>query len=71
MYILCIICNAGPEDHELTATQSLILVQTLRRLKEAVSRFGQEHKDLHSTVSKVGKSVDRVRSSIICHLNLI
>lgn len=51
--------NEGPEDNELTATQSLILIQTLRRLKEAVSRYGQEHKDLHSTVSKVGKSVDR------------
>lgn len=51
--------NEGPENQELTATQSLILIQTLRRLKEAVSRYGQEHKDLHSTVSKVGKSVDR------------
>jgi len=45
---------------EITATQSLILTQTVRRLKEAVSRLGQEHKDLHSTVSKVGKSIDRV-----------
>lgn len=60
----------GPENQELTATQSLILIQTLRRLKEAVSRYGQEHKDLHSTVSKVGKSVDRVfKDSLVIHID--
>lgn len=51
--------NEAPEEHEMTPTQSLILMQTIRKIKEAISRMGQEHKDLHSTVSKVGKSVDR------------
>lgn len=51
--------NDAPEEHEITPTQSLILMQTIRKIKEAISRMGQEHKDLHSTVSKVGKSVDR------------
>lgn len=54
----------APEEHEMTPTQSLILMQTIRKIKEAISRMGQEHKDLHSTVSKVGKSVDRVRKGI-------
>ncbi|OWF43962.1 protein RMD5 homolog A-like [Mizuhopecten yessoensis] len=47
------------DGETLTATQTLILTQTVRRIKEAVSRLGQEHKELHSTVSKVGKSIDR------------
>ena len=52
---------AGPENGEVQTTQSLILSQTVRRVREATSRMGQEHKDLHSAVSKVGKAIDRVR----------
>lgn len=48
-----------PEDRELTATQSLVLSQCLRRVRDTVSRLSTEHKDLHSTVSRVGKAIDR------------
>ncbi|XP_045188845.2 E3 ubiquitin-protein ligase RMND5A-like isoform X1 [Mercenaria mercenaria] len=50
---------AGPADGEVQVTQSLVMTQALHRVQEATSRMGQEHKDLHSTVSKVGKTIDR------------
>jgi hypothetical protein len=50
----------GPADGEVQVTQSLVMNQALHRVQEATSRMGQEHKDLHSTVSKVGKTIDRV-----------
>lgn len=31
------------------------------KVKETVSRLASEHRDLHSSVSKVGKTIDRVR----------
>ncbi|KAL5017184.1 hypothetical protein ScPMuIL_006773 [Solemya velum] len=51
--------NEVPGDRELTPAQSLILSQSIRRVKDAVSRMSTEHKDLHGSVSKVGKAVDR------------
>lgn len=49
----------GPEDSELQVTQNLIMNQTLHRIHEAAGRIGVEHKDLHSSVSRVGKTIDR------------
>ena len=56
------IFSIGPENGEVQTTQSLILSQMVRRVREATSRLGSEHKDLHSAVSKVGKAIDRVNS---------
>ncbi|KAL3864971.1 hypothetical protein ACJMK2_006611 [Sinanodonta woodiana] len=63
---ICYELSNGTVDHELTTTQSIILSQTVKRIKEAVSRIGSEHKDLHSTVSKVGKAIDRNFVSDFC-----
>lgn len=30
------------------------------KVKETISRLASEHRDLHSSVSKVGKTIDRV-----------
>ena len=57
---------SAPENSEISAAQLLILLQTVKRLKDITQRVGQEHKDLHSSVSKVGKAIDRV-----CILSLI
>ncbi|XP_067656917.1 E3 ubiquitin-protein ligase RMND5A-like isoform X1 [Haliotis asinina] len=51
--------NEVTEDHELSHTQSMILSQSVKRIRDAVSRLSTEHKDLHGTVSKVGKAIDR------------
>ncbi|XP_039282435.1 E3 ubiquitin-protein ligase RMND5A isoform X1 [Nilaparvata lugens] len=48
-----------PEDHELTPAQSLIVKQLMGRVREATQRLASDHRDLHSTVSKVGKAIDR------------
>ncbi|XP_064630034.1 E3 ubiquitin-protein ligase RMND5A-like isoform X2 [Lineus longissimus] len=48
-----------PENAELPATQVILLTQLSKRVKEIAGRIGLEHKDLHSSVSKVGKSIDR------------
>ncbi|XP_076057536.1 required for meiotic nuclear division 5 protein souji isoform X2 [Oratosquilla oratoria] len=44
---------------ELTEAQALILTQALGRVKEAVTCLSTDHRDLHSSVSKVGKAVDK------------
>jgi len=51
---------AVPPDQELTAAQIVILRQTMNKIRETVHRIASEHRDLHSTVSKVGKAIDRV-----------
>ncbi|ERL93900.1 E3 ubiquitin-protein ligase RMND5A isoform X1 [Dendroctonus ponderosae] len=49
----------APEDHTLTFIQQELLIQTMTKIKDTVSRLAIEHRDLHSSVSKVGKSIDR------------
>ncbi|CAH1779183.1 unnamed protein product [Owenia fusiformis] len=44
---------------EVSTTQQLILQQCCQKIKDTVSRLASEHKDLHSSVSKVGKAIDR------------
>ena len=58
--IVVLILSTGPENGEVQTTQSLIMSQMARRVRELTSRLGSEHKDLHSAVSKVGKAIDRV-----------
>lgn len=49
----------APEDHVLTPVQIDVLKQTMGKIKETVSRLATDHRDLHGTVSKVGKAIDR------------
>lgn len=51
--------DEGPPDHELTAAQIIILKQAMNKVRETVQRLATDHRDLHSTVSKVGKAIDR------------
>ncbi|XP_069671462.1 E3 ubiquitin-protein ligase RMND5A isoform X2 [Periplaneta americana] len=51
--------ESAPPDHELTAAQIVILRQTMAKIRETVQRLATDHRDLHSTVSKVGKAIDR------------
>ncbi|CAG7834116.1 unnamed protein product [Allacma fusca] len=46
-------------DFELTTTQASIVCDAVNQAREAVGRIATEHRDLHSTVSKVGKAIDR------------
>ena len=47
-------------DSEFTERQLFISHLAVAKVKETVSRLASEHRDLHSSVSKVGKTIDRV-----------
>ena len=56
--ISCLPVGSG----DITEAQAVILSQAIGRVKEAVTRLSTEHRDLHSSVSKVGKAIDKVSS---------
>lgn len=35
--------------------------QCCRKIKDTVQKLASDHKDIHSSVSRVGKAIDRVR----------
>ncbi|GLV31686.1 Souji [Carabus blaptoides fortunei] len=49
----------APPDHTLTTGQIVLLNQAMKKIKDTVQRLATDHRDLHSTVSKVGKAIDR------------
>ncbi|XP_076460917.1 E3 ubiquitin-protein ligase RMND5A-like [Babylonia areolata] len=51
--------SQAPPDLQLSSLQVTTLKQSLQRIRDGVSRISTEHKDLHSSVSRVGKTVDR------------
>ncbi|KPJ17238.1 Protein RMD5-like A [Papilio machaon] len=48
-----------PPDSPLTQTQSMILSDLAANVKQTVFQTSTEHRELHATVSRVGKSIDR------------
>lgn len=46
-------------DAEISETQLRIITETLSKTKEKLLKISSEHRDLHGTVSKVGKVIDR------------
>jgi len=60
-----IICNnliiflLAPPNQELTTSQIQMLKQAMTKVRDTVQRLATDHRDLHSTVSKVGKAIDR------------
>ncbi|KAK4323983.1 hypothetical protein Pmani_005350 [Petrolisthes manimaculis] len=46
-------------DKNITDPQASILNEAMGRVKEAVTRLSSDHRDLHSSVSKVGKAIDK------------
>lgn len=55
-----------PEDGHLTAEQVSILRDALAKSKEKLQRLTADHRDMHGTVSKVGKAIDR---NFVCDLS--
>lgn len=56
---ICRIFLLAPENHELSNVQVDLLKQAMTKVKETVTRLATDHRDSHSTVSKVGKAIDR------------
>lgn len=50
---------SAPEDGEVTSGQIGLWRDAMNKTKEKLQRLTTEHRDLHGTVSKVGKSIDR------------
>ncbi|XP_070509226.1 E3 ubiquitin-protein ligase RMND5A isoform X2 [Chironomus tepperi] len=48
-----------PPETQLTAQQINMVKSTISRTKEKLHRLAIDHRDLHGTVSKVGKAIDR------------
>lgn len=55
-----------PQNASLNAGQLSTLTAVLERSKEKLQRLTAEHRDLHGTVSKVGKAIDR---NFVCDLS--
>uniref|UniRef100_A0A1B0EWU6 Uncharacterized protein n=1 Tax=Phlebotomus papatasi TaxID=29031 RepID=A0A1B0EWU6_PHLPP len=53
------IAEGTESNAELTAGQVVILKDALSKTKEKLQRLTADHRDLHGTVSKVGKAIDR------------
>ncbi|GFY73126.1 e3 ubiquitin-protein ligase RMND5A [Trichonephila inaurata madagascariensis] len=51
--------SEGAAANEITAAQALILTQCCKKVKDVVASMATEHRDLHGTVSKVGKAIDK------------
>nr|XP_022908298.1 protein RMD5 homolog A [Onthophagus taurus] len=49
----------APSNHELTPIQVDTLKQATIKVKETISMLSADHKDLHATVSRVGKVIDK------------
>ncbi|KPP70400.1 protein RMD5A-like [Scleropages formosus] len=46
-------------EMELSGTLSLVLSQCCKRIKDTVQKLAVHHKDIHSSVSRVGKAIDK------------
>jgi len=62
------------EKYVLSSGQSSIVFESLNRVRDLVGRLATDHREIHCTVSKVGKAIDRVSPSLLITrfvLNLI
>ncbi|XP_068629770.1 E3 ubiquitin-protein transferase RMND5B isoform X2 [Battus philenor] len=48
-----------PPDSPLTQTQAMVLSDLAANVKQTVFQMSTDHRELHATVSRVGKSIDR------------
>ncbi|XP_058539383.1 E3 ubiquitin-protein transferase RMND5A isoform X2 [Neofelis nebulosa] len=53
------ILQSHGQDAELSGTLSLVLTQCCKRIKDTVQKLASDHKDIHSSVSRVGKAIDK------------
>ncbi|MEE6479915.1 hypothetical protein FKM82_012410 [Ascaphus truei] len=58
--------NAALQEVPLSPALSLMMSQRCRKIRETVQRLASDHKDIHSSVSRVGKAIDRNFESEAC-----
>uniref|UniRef100_S4R9W6 Required for meiotic nuclear division 5 homolog B n=1 Tax=Petromyzon marinus TaxID=7757 RepID=S4R9W6_PETMA len=47
------------DEAELSATHALVLSHCCKKIRDTVQKLASDHKDIHGSVSKVGKAIDR------------
>jgi len=60
--------NDGFDTAELSAAQAAGLHACLKKIKDTSGKIASEHKDIHGSVSKVGKAIDK---NYICDLSSV
>ncbi|XP_064336216.1 E3 ubiquitin-protein transferase RMND5B isoform X2 [Camelus dromedarius] len=60
------LASAALQGTPLSATLSLVMSQCCQKIKDTVQKLASDHKDIHSSVSRVGKAIDRNFDSEIC-----
>ncbi|XP_069507650.1 E3 ubiquitin-protein transferase RMND5B [Ambystoma mexicanum] len=60
------LASAALQGAPLTPTLSLVMSQCCRKIKDTVQKLASDHKDIHSSVSRVGKAIDRNFDAEIC-----
>ncbi|KAM7161498.1 E3 ubiquitin-protein transferase RMND5B isoform 1-T2 [Macrochelys suwanniensis] len=58
--------SAALQGSPLSATLSLVMAQCCRKIKDTVQKLASDHKDIHSSVSRVGKAIDRNFDAELC-----
>nr|KAF6481834.1 required for meiotic nuclear division 5-like protein B [Molossus molossus] len=53
------LASAALQGTPLSATLSLVISQCCQKIKDTVQKLALDHKDIHSSVSRVGKAIDR------------
>jgi len=48
------------EEEELSYSDAKLVTGAVSKVRDCVSRIATDHREQHSTVSKVGKAIDRV-----------
>ncbi|XP_078534799.1 E3 ubiquitin-protein transferase RMND5A isoform X1 [Lissotriton helveticus] len=61
------ILQTASQEGELSGTLSLVLTQCCKRIKDTVQKLASDHKDIHSSVSRVGKAIDKASPSPVPH----
>ncbi|XP_041476747.1 E3 ubiquitin-protein ligase RMND5A-like isoform X1 [Lytechinus variegatus] len=61
--------SKSPHDDQFNLFHNHLLSSSIKRVREITSRLSNEHKDIHSSVSKVGKSIDKNFVSELIDLN--
>ncbi|XP_020645833.3 E3 ubiquitin-protein transferase RMND5B [Pogona vitticeps] len=54
------------QETPLSATLSLVMSQCCKKIKDTVQNLASDHKDIHSSISRVGKAIDRNFDADLC-----
>ena len=65
LHVLVLCLSPAPADQQFNVFHNHLLSSSVKRVREITSRISNEHRDIHGSVSKVGKSIDKVR--IVSH----